>query len=114
MKIPTPLLRTRIMIGTPMNNPICRECERPMTLVASWAGPVFVPQGGEGARPVTSRHYLCEACQIPLRVEFCPAHQKRLVIPPLGAAGIRPRPQRCPSLGCTYEKARDEAALPVA
>jgi hypothetical protein len=105
------------MMVTPMTNPICRECERPMTLLGSWAGSLYVPQGGESSRPITSRHYLCDACQIPLRVEFCPAHQKRLVIPPLGApgvAGIKPRPQRCPSLGCTYEKARDEAPLPVA
>jgi hypothetical protein len=100
------------MTVTPMTNPICRECERPMTLLGSWSGSLYVPQGGEGAQPITSRHYLCDACQIPLRVDLCPAHQKRLVIPPLGV-GIKPRPQCCPSLGCTYEKARDEAPLAV-
>jgi len=89
-----------------------------MTLLGSWAGPVCIPPDGEVARrePITSRHFLCDACRIPLRVEYCPAHQKRLVVPPVfarGAGWTRRRPQRCPSLGCTYEKPRDEAPLQI-
>jgi hypothetical protein len=97
-----------------------------MTLLGSWAGALYIPPGRDvpGAGPLTSRHFLCDVCQIPLRVEYCPAHQKRLVVPPLlshgtpgvappGASLVRRRPHRCTELGCTYEKSRDEASLPV-
>ena len=88
-----------------------------MTLLGSWTGALYLPPGRDvpGAGPVTSRHFLCDVCQIPLRVEYCPAHQKRLVVPPLlsHAGLVRRRPHRCPSPGCTYEKSRDEAPLPV-
>jgi hypothetical protein len=87
-----------------------------MTLLGSWAGAAYVPPGLELAVPVpiTSRHFLCEACRIPLRVEYCPTHQKRLVVPPLAAQGPdrdRRRPYRCSELGCAYEKAREQAPL---
>ena len=96
-----------------------------MSHLGSWAGTLYVPPGRElsGARPITSRHFLCDACQIPLRVEYCPNHQKRLIVPPLiphETPGATPpgadltrrrRPHRCTELGCTYEKSRDEAPL---
>jgi len=87
-----------------------------MTLLGSWAATAYVPPGGEfsGFGPITSRHFLCEACRIPLRVEYCPTHQKRLVVPPLashGADRVRRRPYRCMELGCTYEKPREQAPL---
>jgi hypothetical protein len=86
-----------------------------MTLLASWAGALYVPPIADrrGAGPITTRDFLCDACSIRLRVEYCPAHQKRLVVPPLvshGSAGLKRRPHRCPSLGCTYEKSRDEVS----
>src|SRR5262245_1414734 len=97
-------------------NPMCRECEGPMTLVGSWASSAYVPPGAEvpGRTPITSRHFLCEACGIPLRVEYCPSHQKRLVVPPLapqGPARVQRRPYCCTELGCTYEKPREQAPL---
>jgi len=97
-------------------NPMCRECEGPMTLLGSWAATAYVPPGGEfsGFGPITSRHFLCEACRIPLRVEYCPTHQERLVVPPLaphGADRVQRRPYRCTELGCTYEKPRELAPL---
>ena len=85
-----------------------------MTLLGSWAGTAYVPPGGEFPGPMTSRHFLCEACRIPLRVDYCPTHQRRLVVPPLAPQGAdrgRRRPYRCPSLGCTVEKPRDQAPL---
>ena len=87
-----------------------------MTLLGSWATNVYVPPGSElsGVVPITSRHFLCEACRIPLRVEYCPTHQKRLVVPPLapqGADRLRRRPHRCTELGCPYEKPREQAPL---
>jgi hypothetical protein len=87
-----------------------------MTLLGSWAATDYVPPGGEftGLGPITSRHFLCEACRIPLRVEYCPTHQKRLVVPPLaphGADRVQRRPYRCTELGCTYEKPRELAPL---
>lgn len=87
-----------------------------MTLLGSWAATAYVPPGGEFRipGPITSRHFLCEACRIPLRVEYCPTHQKRLVVPPLapeGAERFRRRPYRCTELGCTYERRREEAPL---
>lgn len=95
---------------------MCRECEGPMTLLGSWAETVYVPPGGErpGLAPITSRHFLCEACRIPLRVEHCPTHQKRLVVPPLASQGadrLQRRPYRCTEHGCTYEKVREQAPL---
>jgi len=95
---------------------MCRECEGPMTLLGSWAGTTYVPPGGErlASEPITCRHFLCEACRIPLRVEYCPTHQKRLVVPPLAAQGadrVRRRPYRCTELECTYEKPREQAPL---
>jgi hypothetical protein len=97
-----------------------------MTLLGSWAGTLYVPPGLDvpGPGPTTSQHFLCDACQIPLRVEYCPAHQKRLVVPPLfsqGAPGVAPpgagivrrRPHRCTEPECNYEKSRDEVPLPV-
>jgi hypothetical protein len=85
-----------------------------MILLGSWAGSLYVSPDSKMVGPITSRHFLCDACQIPLRVEYCPAHQKRLIVPPLPSQGIRrPRPHRCPSLGCTYEKSRDEGSQPV-
>ncbi len=95
-------------------NPMCRECEGPMTLLGSWAGVAYVPPDGPAPGPITSRHFLCEACRIPLRVEYCPTHQKRLVVPPLPAQGPdrgRRRPYRCAEQGCTYEKPREQAPL---
>ena len=87
-----------------------------MTLLGSWAGAAYVPPGGElsGLGPITSRHFLCEACRIPLRVEYCPTHQKRLVVPPLAPQGpdrLRRRPYRCAEPGCTYERSREQAPL---
>jgi hypothetical protein len=87
-----------------------------MALLGSWAGSTFVPPGGEfaGLGPITSRHFLCEACRIPLRVEYCPTHQKRLIVLPLAAQGAergRRRPYRCAELECTYEKPREQAPL---
>ena len=87
-----------------------------MTLLGSWAATTYVPPGGEsaGLGPITSRHFLCEPCRIPLRVEYCPTHQKRLVVPPLapdGADRVRRRPYRCTEHGCTYEKTREQAPL---
>jgi hypothetical protein len=87
-----------------------------MTLLGSWAATAYVPPGREFSSlgPITSRHFLCEACSIPLRVEYCPTHQKRLVVPPLalqGADRFRRRPYRCSEVGCTYEKPREEAPL---
>src|SRR5579862_3301821 len=89
VKIQAAPARSRIMISSTLSSPICRECEGPMTLLGSWAGPVCIPPDGEVARrePITSRHFLCDACRIPLRVEYCPAHQKRLVVPPVFARG---------------------------
>jgi hypothetical protein len=87
-----------------------------MTLLGSWAASTYIQPGVElpGLGPITSRHFLCESCRIPLRVEYCPTHQKRLVVPPLAAQGaerVRRRPYRCTEPGCTYEKAREQAAL---
>jgi hypothetical protein len=86
-----------------------------MTLLGSWVATFYVPPGElSGHGPITSRHFLCEACRIPLRVEYCPTHQKRLVVPPLapdGADRVRRRPYRCTELGCTYEKPREQAPL---
>jgi hypothetical protein len=87
-----------------------------MTLLGSWAGTLYVHPGNElpGVVPITARHFLCEACRIPLRVEYCPTHQKRLVVPPLasdGADRLRRRPYRCAESGCAYEKAREQAPL---
>ena len=87
-----------------------------MTLLGSWVGSAYVPPGAEvsGLTPVTSRHFLCEACRIPLRVEYCPTHQKRLIVPPLAAQGparVQRRPYRCTETGCTYEKPREQAPL---
>ncbi len=87
-----------------------------MSLLGSWAGVAYVAPGEEaaGSWTITSRHFLCEACRIPLRVEYCPTHQKRLVVPPLAAQGPdrdRRRPYRCAELGCTYEKPREQAPL---
>ena len=86
-----------------------------MTLLGSWVESSYVPPGEPaGHGPITSRHFLCEACHIPLRVEYCPTHQKRLVVPPLapdGADRVRRRPYRCTELGCTYEKPREQAPL---
>ncbi|HLY75637.1 MAG TPA: hypothetical protein VKU80_16060 [Planctomycetota bacterium] len=91
-----------------------------MSLLGTWADTQYVPPGheGSGAKPITARHFLCDACQIPLRVEYCPVHQKRLIVPPvIPPAGLdlprQRRPHRCTELGCTYEKSRDEAPLPV-
>jgi hypothetical protein len=97
-----------------------------MTLLGSWAGSVYIAPAGEraGVGPITARHYLCDACRIPLRVEYCPAHQQRLVVPPLvshhghglpahGKDKGRRRPHQCPELGCTYEKSRDEAPVSI-
>lgn len=89
-----------------------------MTLLGSWAGAAYVPPGGQlpDLGSITSRHFLCEACGIPLRVEYCPVHQKRLVVPPLTPHGpdrSRRRPYRCTELGCAYEKSREEAPLPL-
>ncbi len=87
-----------------------------MTLLGSWTASAYVPPAGErhGPEPITSRHFLCEVCRIPLRVEYCPNHQKRLVVPPLAAQGperVQRRPYRCTELGCSYEKPREQAAL---
>jgi hypothetical protein len=87
-----------------------------MTLLGSWTAIAYVPPGGELAAPgpITARHFLCEACRIPLRVDYCPTHQKRLVVPPLapeGAERARRRPYRCTETGCTYEKPREQAPL---
>ena len=87
-----------------------------MTLLGSWAASAYVQPGVEvpGQGPITSRHFLCEACRIPLRVEYCPTHQKRLVVPPLAAQGAdrdRRRPYRCAEPGCAYEKPREQAPL---
>ena len=87
-----------------------------MILLGSWAATAYVAPGGElpDRGPITSRHFLCEACRIPLRVEYCPTHQKRLVVPPLppqGADRHRRRPYRCTEPGCTYENAREQAPL---
>src|SRR6185503_1464372 len=97
-------------------NPMCRECEGPMTLLGSWAAAAYIPPGGDFPHlgPITTRHFLCEACRIPLRVEYCPTHQKRLVVPPLatqGADRVRRRPYRCTEPGCPYERLREEAPL---
>ena len=87
-----------------------------MTLLGSWAANAYVAPGGEypGLGPITSRHFLCEACRIPLRVEYCPTHQERLVVPPLAPQGVERitrRPYRCTDPGCTYEKPREQAPL---
>ncbi|RPH51647.1 MAG: hypothetical protein EHM91_00970 [Planctomycetota bacterium] len=85
-----------------------------MTLLGSWAGTAYVPPGGELSGAITSRHFLCEACRIPLRVEYCPTHQRRLVVPPLaphGADRLQRRPYRCSEVGCPYEKPREQAPL---
>ena len=86
-----------------------------MTLLGSWVETSYVAPGEPpGHGPITSRHFLCEPCHIPLRVEYCPSHQKRLVVPPLapdGADRVRRRPYRCTELGCTYEKPREQAPL---
>ena len=86
-----------------------------MSLLGSWAGTVYIQPGGElPFVPITARHFLCEACRIPLRVEYCPTHQKRLVVPPLASQGadrLQRRPYRCTEHGCTYEKAREQAPL---
>jgi len=87
-----------------------------MILLGSWAAAAYVPPGQELPHlgPITSRHFLCEACRIPLRVEYCPTHQIRLVVPPLAAQGadrLERRPYRCAEPGCTYEKPRDQAPL---
>ena len=87
-----------------------------MTLLGSWAASTYVPPRGALASlvPITSRHFLCEACRIPLRAEYCPNHQKRLVVPPLAAQGadrVRRRPYRCTEPGCRYEKTREQAPL---
>ena len=97
-------------------NPLCRECEGAMTLLGSWASNAYVAPGGElrDPGPITARHFLCEACRIPLRVEYCPTHQRRLVVPPLTAQGldrVQRRPYRCTEPGCTYEKPRELAPL---
>lgn len=89
-----------------------------MTLVGSWAGTADVPPGGghPGLGPITSRHFLCEPCRIPLRVEYCPVHQSRLIVPPLAAEGpdrVRRRPYRCAEPGCPYEKPREGVLLPI-
>jgi hypothetical protein len=87
-----------------------------MTLLGSWAAAAYVAPGGEvpGQGPITSRHFLCEDCGIPLRAEYCPTHQKRLVVPPLAPQGVdrvKRRPYRCTEHGCTYEKPREQAPL---
>lgn len=86
-----------------------------MTLLGSWATTAaYVPPGAEIPGPITARHFLCEACRIPLRVEYCPTHQRRLVVPPLateGADRAQRRPYRCAELGCTYERPREQAPL---
>jgi hypothetical protein len=87
-----------------------------MTLLGSWAAAAYVPPGLElpGLGPITSRHFLCEACRIPLRVDYCPTHLKRLVVPPLAADGadrLRRRPYRCTEADCSYEKPREQAPL---
>jgi len=87
-----------------------------MALLGCWAAGIYVPPGTElpGLGPITSRHFLCEACQIPLRVEYCPTHQKRLIVPPLAAQGAeraRRRPYRCSEADCLYEKPREQAPL---
>lgn len=96
---------------TPTTNPLCRECEGPMTLLGSWSAGAYIAPGGDVSGPITSRHFLCESCGIPLRVEYCPTHQKRLVVPPLGADRSQRRPYRCTEAGCPYEKARELAPL---
>ena len=87
-----------------------------MTLLGCWAETTYVAPGGALASlaPITSRHFLCEACRIPLRAEYCPNHRKRLVVPPLAPEGAdrgRRRPYRCTETGCTYEKPRELAPL---
>jgi hypothetical protein len=93
-------------------NPMCRECEGRMTLLGSWAATSYVAPGGElPGQEITARHFLCEACRIPLRVEYCPTHQRRLVVPPLGADRTQRRPYQCTEQGCTYERPREQAPL---
>jgi hypothetical protein len=85
-----------------------------MTLLGSWSASAYIAPGGDVSGPITSRHFLCESCRIPLRVEYCPTHQERLVVPPLAAQGAdrsQRRPYRCTEVGCTYEKAREQAPL---